>query len=179
MEDSGPGGPLFSRRSTLALAVVLVVPFAISEVTDAEPYPAIIFPGGANTVRTSDGRVQYGATVLVAFDEQDRPVPLDAADFLEPIPVHYLDAIAGFGFGLTDAGDHTVAVAGVGWSLTASRAEVDEADRDAVRAWLAGRLDDLGYRTDRLVVQQVWITANADDGHEIDREIGEETTIDL
>lgn len=162
MDDGGPGGPLFGLRTTVALAAALLIPFGITTVTDSEPYPAIIFPGGANTVRTADGRVQYGATVLVAFDADDRPVPLDAGDFLEPIPVHYLDAMAAFGFGLAEP-----------------TAEIEEADRDAVRAWLAERLDALGYRTDRLVVQQVWITAKADDGEEIEREIGEQTTIDL
>ena len=186
----GSDAQLFSTRVTIVIALALVIPFGIMQLTSAEPFPAILLPAGATEVRTNDSVVEYGGVVLEGVDDQGAPVAIDAAEFLDPIPVQYLYALADAHFAL-DAGDDVdggatstpdepaIVVRKVGWSLDLPSFEPSEAEQREIREWLRGRLVAAGLSPEWLVVRRVWIEADSETGDEIDRTTEDAVSIDL
>jgi hypothetical protein len=70
---------LFGTGTTILLALVLLIPFSLRALTNAEPYPALLFPGGAGIVRTDGSVVQYGGVVLLGYDRAGNPTEIDHA----------------------------------------------------------------------------------------------------
>lgn len=173
------GGPLFGTRATIVIALALLVPFGIKMATDTHPYPVMLFPAGSGVVTTRDGIVEYNATELYGRDAAGELQLIDPVRFLEPIPVHYLPPLVDSAFGTLEDDDLTIRVRRIGWTLSVPRPAVSDADRAATRSWLGDRLEDVGLERDELVVRRVRISANADDGTEISREMIEETVIDV
>ena len=170
---------MFGPWTTLLLAIALVVPFGVTQVTNVEPFPALLFPSGATSVTTTGSVVQYGGVVVSGYDEDGNTVDIDAGALLDPVRVQYLEGLANTSFGLAIGGDREIVIMKLGWSVTVDGPELSDRDRDEVRDWLKGRLHRLGLAADRIVVRRVWITADARTGVEIMRTIGHEDVIPL
>jgi hypothetical protein len=136
-------------------------------------------PRGGGTVITTDGVVEFPATVIVARDPSGAEVVVDAAEFLDPIPAHYLEALAKDGFGLAEKDGVTVAVKGLNWSFDMARPDVSDGDRRAARDWLARRLESLGLAPDSFAVRYLVVAVDAGNGEEVGRTTVGETDVDL
>lgn len=167
------------RWPTLLLALGLFVPYFVDLATDVEPYPSAILPEGGTKLTTADGRVTYTTTTVLGWNPEGDLVPIGARELLDPIWVHYLRYIARNEFGFADRGDRAISVRGVGWTFHLPRHDASADQRDEIRRWLRGRLDELGLDDRGFVVQQVEIEADAGSGDTIDTRVRSETTVDL
>lgn len=171
--------PLFGAKASIGFALALLVPFAVTLSTNSEPYPAVVFPGGASVVRTNNSVVQYEATLLFGVDQSGTPTRLDVAAFLDPIPTHYLYALEASYFGLNDDKDLVIRVKEIGWTLAVPRPSISDADRQATQMWLGDRLEALGLERSVLIMQRVKVTADSNTGEELSRTTIRENTLDL
>jgi len=86
---------------TLLLSLVLLPPFVWTRRYGLEPYPAIILPSGASKASVTKTQVSFNRTSLWGkHKEKGNWIRVDLESFLEPIPIHYLYAIAKNSFGL-------------------------------------------------------------------------------
>jgi hypothetical protein len=171
--------PLFGVAATLGLAALLLVPFAVRSLTDAEPYPAVLFPVGSGTVPVNNGIVTFSYLSAVGFDAHGQPHVLDAANLLEPIPVSYLDALAGTSFGQTVTPNFDLTVKGVGTVARLPRHQPSAAEQAAARTWLARKLGAAGLSEDRIVIRNELVSVKAATGDEVSRQLMKEQTIAL
>ncbi len=170
--------PLFGFWSTVAVALALLVPFAFSTLTDSEPYPAVIFPGGGQIATHLDGQeARFEVDSLVGFSEDGTPQRLDPTDLLRPIPPSYTGGLVGTLFGQDTTPTTRLEVAKLGWTIDVARHVPDEEERAAAREWLAGRLEAAGVRPDRLEVHYDRVTVDHSTGAVLDRTTLEEVVI--
>ena len=91
---------LFSRLETLLIALALLVPEGLrSYAKPLEPYPAVILPAGAGTIRITRGKVPTSRTFLTARRNGEWQ-EVDVDKFMAPIAEHYFSRIARRDFGL-------------------------------------------------------------------------------
>lgn len=176
--EAGDRQLLFRAPATLLIAVLLLVPFGITFVTNTEPFPAVILPGGPNLVRVTNGEVEVNTTVIAGYADRTA-VELDTELFLEPIPPHFMFELANFDFGLGSFQDHVILVKGLKRRATLPRHEISQGDREELMRWYRERLDSLGMDTERFSVQQIVVTLDSTSGVEIRREIRSERVFDL
>lgn len=171
---------LFGRVATLAVLAGCVLPFAFYRVTGFEPYPAIIFPGGASRVPVTAGSVGFSSLSLLAYDEHGELTALDVPELLDPIPSSVVDALAATSFGQNDATEFDLWFSGVRWRISGiPRHAPSDDERRAAREWLAGKIADQGLDASRLVVRYVWVTVDYEGGSEIARRTLDEVVYDL
>lgn len=136
---------LFSRWETLLIAVVLIVPESLRTIAKPfEPYPAVILPAGAGTIRIKDGAVRAHRTFLTG-KRSGKWEEVDIGAFLAPIAKHHFRHIARRSFGLRQSPDAT----------SLERAQADETKR-----WMQARLAAQGFDTGqvRLMKQSMTVT---------------------
>ena len=99
-----PGSPAaLSVVFTVALAAMLLGPFAVRVLSNTEPYPAILLPSGAGKIAVRGSEATFKHLTLYAHDSAGHLVPIDPRRLLAPIPTHYLYAIAANDFGQREA----------------------------------------------------------------------------
>jgi hypothetical protein len=140
---------MFSSKVTLLIALGLVVPEVLRALNGSlEPYPAVLLPAGAGKISLRDGGLPITRIVLQAKRNGEwRQV--DPAAFLDPMPVHFVGAIARAQFGLrSDVGAP---------NKPKKRLEVppptpNVAQIEQTQRWLRNKLRSLGYAPDALRV---------------------------
>lgn len=175
-----PRRPLFGRLATASLFAACVLPFGFFRLTDSEPFPAMIFPGGAAHVPVIDGNASFYALSLLGVRSDGTLTQLDAAAFIDPLPSSYLDALVAQPFGQDASTETGLWIKGLNkWVGNIPRHAPSPDERRDARAWLAGRLSDAGLRTDRLIARREIITVDHDDRRMLGRETVDEVVIDL
>jgi len=84
---------LFSSRATVALALLLGVPFVVRTLTNVEPFPALLFPAGAVKVPVVEGHALFPYFLAYARTPSGL-TRLDPGELLLPLPAHYFFDIA-------------------------------------------------------------------------------------
>jgi hypothetical protein len=139
---------LFSRTQTLLIALLLLVPEGLrSRAKTLEPYPAVILPAGAGTLRIKKGTVSINRSYPTAKRHGEWE-EVDVSQFLTPIAGHYFGRIAGRNFGLSGS----------------PSASPEERERIAqTRSWMKARLAAQGFETGeiRLMSQKVTIALSS------------------
>lgn len=173
------GKSLFSAWETGLLAVLLITPFAIYQVSREEPYPAIMFPEGAGVVDIVDDQVAFQIRSFVGFDDADEPVYLDVTDLLDPIPPSHSGGIARNRFGMNDARTREVSVnlRFLHSTIDVPRHAATPEEQAEVREWLAGHLVERGLRPDRFSVWYERASVDYATGAELTRELLREDRI--
>lgn len=148
------------------LSAVLLVPYTLRIVSSQdllEPYPAIMLPAGASTVKRDTERFEFTRTQLFGIDPKSGDwKSLDATELLRPVPVHFLNALAKNRFGLD--GDQAFEVRLLKGRLPTfhyDNASSLTADKiDATRRWFRERLTQAGCQDDRFQVRDTVMTVN-------------------
>ncbi len=173
------GKSLFSAWETGLLVVLLIAPFAIYKASWEEPYPAIIFPGGAGVVDIVDDRVEFEIRSFVGFDDADEPVYLDVTELLDPIPASHSGGVARNRFGMNDERTREVWV-NLGLrqgTIEVPRYAATPEEKAEVREWLAGHLVGMGLQPDRFSVWYELVSVDYQTGRELSRELLREDQI--
>jgi hypothetical protein len=140
---------------TVILGVVLLVPYVLKlQNPMLEPYPAVILPSGAGVISTGEGRVSFTQRALYGIDAttgQERR--LEARSLLDPIPEHYLDALARRGFGIGDPPKERLRIAWLDTIWNFDRPEFTLEQHAEARAWFGTRLRTLGCRDEVLITR--------------------------
>jgi hypothetical protein len=137
-------GTLFSRWESLLIALALIVPESLRSCAKLEPYPAVILPTGAGTIRIKNGTVSAQRTFLTA-KRNGKWEEVDVGKFLAPVAVHYFSGIARRDFGLRK-------------SKTATPLQLERATE--TKRWMKARLAAQGFEPKqlRLMRQSMRIT---------------------
>jgi hypothetical protein len=86
---------------TTLLSAFLLVPFAIRTLAPTlEPYPAVLLPSGAGTIRMTGGQIDLDRIAIYGKTAgSDAWTRLSPSRFLSPIPPQYFPALAQRSFG--------------------------------------------------------------------------------
>lgn len=170
--------PTFGRTATVLVFGALAVPFGVSKLTAAEPFPAIILPGSPSQVYVAGERTSFTSLNLVAVDASGTEVRLDPRDIMDPLPVQYLGVLAGHSFGQTRP-DERIVVKGIGLEFDVNDHHPTDDEQREARAWISERLVRLGLEPHRLLVRYDTVTVNVRTGQEVSRTLLGERAIDL
>ena len=154
----------FSPAATLLIALALIVPeYLRSSGKSNEPYPAVILPAGAGTIRIKHGHVQLNRTHLTA-PRNGEWAEVDVSAFMTPIAEHYFSRIARRNFGLPQS----------------KRAAPEELARAAqTKSWMKARLGALGFETSRLRVVTETLTIAFPSGKQVSSKVSRKSTYEL
>jgi hypothetical protein len=157
-------GTLFSRWETLLIAVALIVPESLRSFSPTlEPYPAVILPAGAGTIRINDGTVRARRTFLTAKRNGEWE-EVDLAEFLAPVADHYLGRIVKRDFGFPRR-KHASPL---------KLAQVEETKR-----WMRSKLAAQGFETHELSLMEQSMTITLATGKQSRSKTSRKKTYDL
>lgn len=127
---------LFVReRRYVAWTLLLFAQFGLAKAVRPEPYPLLVFPGGASTVK-SGADLNTTEYELVAFSTEGRTQKLPLDQVFSDLPAQYRFRVV-----------RRMLDQGLG---------NDEATHSEARAWFVGRLAALGlHDVDALIVREV------------------------
>lgn len=175
---AGRGQALFGWGGSLLLAAALVTPFGLLELTDHEPYPAVIFPGGGQFATSLQGeRAVFLSSTLIGQSPAGDDVVVDRTELLDPIPASHLGGIIGTEFGQDTTPTQTIRVRKTGLALELPRHVPSAADRQAALRWVAAQLEALGLRPDVLIMRTERVTVDHATGAVLEREVVEEVDL--
>jgi hypothetical protein len=155
---------LFSRFETLLIALALIVPESLrSWAKSLEPYPAVILPAGASTIRIKRGTVPMSRLFLTA-KRNGKWEEVDVAKFMAPISKHYFGHVAGRGFGFPK-------------SRRASPRQLEQAAQ--TKRWMKAKLTAQGFETKELRVMSEKLTVALPSGKQTGSRVSRKKTYDL
>ena len=153
---------------TVLLFLVLVVPFAIAFLAPTlEPYPAVLLPSGAGTIKTTGDQMDLSRTSIYAKVLGNGSwTRLSPPQFLSPIPAEFFPPLAQRCFGLrpVEAAPYRTRV---GVAVTINPRQVDEKKIASAKQWLRARLTESGCEDSVLRITQEVVTFRRSDGAEI------------
>jgi hypothetical protein len=157
-------GILFSRAQTLLIVAALLIPELLRSADQSlEPYPAIILPAGAGTIRIEHGTVPVSRTVLTARRNGDWQT-VDVPEFMFPIASHYFTRIASRDFGFPRSKD-------------ASAQERENAA--TTKRWMRARLAAQGFATTSIRVVVEHLTIALPSGERVSTRVARKKTHEL
>jgi hypothetical protein len=153
---------------TVVLMLVLVVPFAIAFVAPIlEPYPAVLLPSGAGTIKTTGDQMDLSRTSIYGKALGSGSwTRLSPSQFLSPIPAEFFPPLAQRYFGLRTVEPAPYRTR-VGVVLTVSPRKVDEKEVASAKQWLRTRLKESGCEDGLLRISQEVVTIRRSDGTEL------------
>jgi hypothetical protein len=153
---------------TAVLLLVLVVPFAIAFVAPTlEPYPAVILPSGAGTIKTSEDQMDLSRTSIYGkVPGSESWTRLSPQQFLSPIPTEFFPPLAQRYFGLRPV-EPVASRTRVGVVVTINPRKVDEKAIASAKQWLRTRLKESSCEDNLLRISQEVVTIRRSDGAEI------------
>jgi len=160
-------GRLFSKTFTLGLACFLLVPAGLSALTELEPFPAVMLPGGGDPLRVRGGVATFTDLSLSGKDQHGKLRRLVVNEFIDPIPEQYVHAMLSDGFGLSDPRPVPVKLGGFQFRVP-RRTRSKQAHEDLV-AWLRARLHEFGLADNVLVVRRDTLKVDMASGKEVSR----------
>lgn len=92
---------MFSLRCSILLLFVLFIPFYL-RILKIEPYPAVLLPSGAFTIKRTDDQVKLKVKQLYAMDNTGNWRKINLRLLLHPIPVQYLSPLVFKDFGFNN-----------------------------------------------------------------------------
>jgi hypothetical protein len=150
------------------LLLVLVVPFAIAFLASPlEPYPAVILPSGAGTIKTTEDQMDLTRTAIYGkAPGSDSWTRLSPAQFLSPIGAEFFSALAQRYFGLRPV-EPVPYRTRVGVVIKLNPRKVDEKEIPHAKEWLRTRLKESGCEDTLLRISQEVVTIRRSDGAEL------------
>jgi hypothetical protein len=161
---------------TTLLAACLVIPFAL-RLRFTEPYPAVLLPSGAGTIKTAADKIDCNRTAIYGkLPGRDAWIRLSPWQFLYPIPVEFFPPLAERYFGLIP-GAHRILKIGV--ITIDQQPKVTEDDVKSGKQWFRTRLSENGYDSDVLRITQEVVTFRRSDGEQMAVQYQDEKLLDL
>ena len=153
---------------TALLSGFLLLPFAIREFAPTlEPYPAVLLPSGAGSIKTTQDQIDLSRTGLygkaAGADAWTRLAPVQ---FLNPVPPEFFPPLAQRYFGLSPIGPIIHAIKG-GLVVRIGTHKVTEQDLKNAKQWLRARLKESGCDEGVLRITQEMVTLRPRDGAEL------------
>lgn len=157
---------MFSLKLSFFIIVFLCVPFLLKKIKKVEPYPAVIYPSGAATVKVGLDSIDVAYTIILAKREGDKWQEVDAKRLINPIPIQNLPKLISNGFGIKDR---------------SKKNDVKENARMTREAklWLKKRLSIQGYNASEIKISKRVKTLSVPEGEKLDDTIVHETTLEL
>ncbi len=90
---------MFSLRFTIILLFILFIPFCLRAILGIEPYPAVLLPSGAGSIKKTGDQIVFNYKKLFALDNKGEWTKIDPSRLLYPIPVQYLPNLTSNNFG--------------------------------------------------------------------------------
>ncbi|MBV9873258.1 MAG: hypothetical protein JO025_00895 [Verrucomicrobia bacterium] len=153
---------------TVALSIVFFVPFAVAFVAPTlEPYPALLLPSGAGTIKTTEDQMDFTRTSI--FGKRavgDSWTRLSPSQFLSPIPPEFFPSLAQRYFALRPVAPVPYRTR-VGVVIKVNPRKVDEKDIPRAKEWLRTRLKETGCEDSLLRISQEVVTIRRSDGAEL------------
>jgi hypothetical protein len=137
---------------TILLSVLLFVPFAV-RFGFTEPYPAVLLPSGAGTIKVGDHinrTAIYGRKI-----GSDAWTNLSPSQFLHPIPIEFFPNLAERSFGLSPS---PYRVFKLGPIKIDTQRKLSQEDVESAKQWLGARLAQDGYEANALRITQEVLT---------------------
>jgi hypothetical protein len=165
---------------TAILLLVLVVPFAIAFLASPlEPYPAVILPSGAGTIKTSEDQMDLTRTSIYGkLASSDSWTRLSPSQFLNPIPPEFFPALAQRYFGLRPV-EPVPYRTRIGMVVKFNPRKVDEKEVPHAKEWLRTRLKESGCEDSLLRISQEVVTIRRSDGVELGVRSEDDKTFEL
>jgi hypothetical protein len=165
---------------TALLATVLLVPFAISYVAPTlEPYPAVLLPSWAGTIKVANDRLDFDRTTIygkvIGLERWTRLLPLR---FLKPLSPEFFPPLAQRCFGLSPVGPISNRTK-LGAVITLDSPKVSEVELRNAKAWLRTRLSESGCDGNVLRITREVVTIRRSDGAEIEDRYRNDRVFDL
>jgi hypothetical protein len=153
---------------TILLSIVLLVPFAIRWLAPTlEPYPAVLLPSGAGTVKLTERNIDFYTTAIYGrVAGRDDWIRLSPPEFLYPIPAEFFPDLAQRYFGLIPDAPNTYYIRKVG-AITIDAHRVSERGVENARQWFRARLSNNGFDDSTLRIAQEVVTLRRSDGAQI------------
>jgi hypothetical protein len=153
---------------TTLLSGLLLVPFAIAFLAPTlEPYPAVLLPSGAGSIKTTGDQMDLSRTSIYGkVLGSGSWTRLSPPQFLSPIPADFFPPLAQRYFGLrpVEAAPYRTRV---GVVVTIKPRQVDEKEIASAKQWLRARLKESGCEDSVLRITQETVTFRRSDGAEI------------
>jgi hypothetical protein len=126
---------------TALLSTFLTVPFALAFPAPVlEPYPAVLLPAGAGTIKTAEDQTDFErSSICGRLVGRDAWTRLSPPKFLSPIPAEFFPPLVQRYFGLSPAGPIANRTR-VGIVITIDTRRVGEEEVKNAKQWLRARL---------------------------------------
>jgi hypothetical protein len=153
---------------TVALLILLVVPFAVAFLAPPlEPYPALLLPSGAGTIKTTEDQMDLTRTSIYGkLAVGDSWTRLSPSQFLSPIPPEFFPSLAQRYFALKPVEPAPYRTR-VGLVIKMNPRKVDEKEVLRAKEWLGTRLKESGCEGSLLRISQEVVTIRRSDGAEL------------
>lgn len=158
--------------ATCFLCVALGVPWVTSSLSvQLEPYPAVVLPSGARTLLLKD-TIDYEVQSVWAQKPGGSWHELSRAELLNPVPNSYFSSLYHNDFGLEN-NDTKELVMRLSPNISVRRNKVNEQEVDQAKAWLASRLEVLGYDAQTLEIRSENLNIDRRTGVIVERELND------
>lgn len=148
--------------SLVCLGFFLLVPFTLKTMNSfLEVYPSLVLPSGATIAKSADTYIEVNKTLALGIDAiSGEEKALEFEKLFAPLPPHFAIRVIDRGkLGLNDDRSVRVKLKYVpllsGFVFYLNRKDVDQAEKEQVRAWLADRLTSLNCQPDLLIIRKV------------------------
>jgi len=169
----------FSTKTTLAIFVLLMVPFVIRSLAPAlEPYPAVVLPLGIGLFDVDQNHIEIRSTQIMGLNEEGNWERITPSQFLNPIPPYYIYDIAKNKFGLITQDYKEINTAFWG-RVEVPRKQITEHDVESTQEWIRDRLKILGYQDSVLRYRESLKTIDLETDSLIHEKIVEEIDFEL
>jgi hypothetical protein len=172
---------LFGVATTVLIAVCLLVPLGFRLMTNIEPFPAMLFPSGGQTVPVTGTEVFLRDIEVIGYKPTGQPQVISPSDVSRVMPeFSYIFAqVAGQDFGLDTTNRIAFNVKGLNETFTVPRHVPSDEARAQAKRWLKSRLQRLGLSTTRLAVRDTWLTIRYKTGQVVSKKVINEHIIQL
>ncbi|MCC8407467.1 hypothetical protein LJ707_00895 [Mucilaginibacter sp. UR6-1] len=166
---------MYSVKFTTILFICLLVPFLL-RLMRYEPYPAILFPSGPQTVKSIQGKIKVEIKQLFAQNKHGQWRLVEPRNFMYPAPAPYLTNLIYKDMGFKKAkpklfnGKYPV----VNYLFRSQNDESTPQDLTELRTWIQERLEKNNYQTSQIKVATYSHTISTINGEILERELKNE-----
>ncbi|WP_147238693.1 hypothetical protein [Mucilaginibacter hurinus] len=135
--------------------LILFIPLLL-RFQDLEPYPAVLFPSGANVLKVSNGTTDLGYTEVLGLRKSGKWEVIDARAFLSPASYQNLSPLAKANFGIE--GFDTVykgKFKTIKKILRFKKVPPGAGDIREAKLWLNGKLAQQGFMPNQVKIHTV------------------------
>lgn len=171
---------MYSSKFTVLLLICLLIPFLL-RLKNYEPYPAILFPSGPETIKSVKGTVKTEIKQLYALNPKGKWQRIEPKTFMYPAPAAYLTNLIGrdMGFKKPKPQLFNGRYGLVNHFFRFQRGNTTNANMMELHYWLKGRLTKSGFESSQIRVATYVHTISTINGEILKKELKNENYYNL